>query len=569
MFFKFRPLPCLLVTLLAGSVLVGCGGSTEPKGLLPSATAADPDSGTVGTLVAISGSEFRDGATVQFGDFPATGVTVVSSNLLTAYAPDSVTVGTTYTLTVTNPGGKSDAMANAWKAVLPDLRVVNGVSKPSGLTGSTILFEGRAFGDLLGKGKVFFTDVGGQPVEAPVALEENWTNEFIVTVVPNSAATGPVWVETATGVSRTIDFRIDTGATFSPSQIFWTQTGSLPDSSQGHGAAFLGNDDRAGVDNVIYLTGGAGGNLAPRADVWRGTVDPVGSIGSWTAMASLPEPRALHGMALATPFNAYIDTAAAGQIYVVGGIDSSGAPTPQVFRAPVSLSRSVGTWTQEMSLPVALHSMGITIFRSWLYVAGGAAAGDSAVSTVYRAHILYDGTLGPWEEQAGLPAPRAYAKLVQFAGILYVVGGDAGSTPPGSASVTGTQSAAIVYHPLDLRTGELGSAGWTANPSTLIKAVAKHTVLVAGGTILVSGGVYNGAANSSSEHQYATINVDGTIQSFNGATGSQTIKSQGGEPMFNHAAIVYVDGSGNAHVVMLGGNSAANPGTPVADVWYY
>jgi len=558
-----------LIAVVSASILFGCGKSTEPGGAKPSTGAADPDSGTVGTLVAISGSGFQDGATVDFGDFPATGVTWVSSSLLTAYAPDSIQAGTVYSITVTNPGGSADEDVDAWKAVVPDLRVVNGVSKPSGLPGSTVIFEGRAFGDLLGKGKVYFTDTGGQPVEAPVALEDNWTNEFIVTVVPNNADTGPVWVETPTGASQTIDFRIDSGATFSPSQIFWTQTGSLPDSSQGHGAAFLGNDDQVGIDNVIYVTGGADGALSPRANVWRGTVDAVGSIGSWTAMTPLPEPLAMHGMALATPFNAYIDTAAAGQIYVLGGIDTTGAPSNRVYRAPVSMGRSVGAWVAEASLPDSLQGMGVTIFRSWLYVVGGATGGNTPVKTTYRAHIQYDGTLGPWEAQTSLSTPRAYAKLTQFAGILYLVGGDGGATAPGSATVTGTQSAEIYYHRLDLRTAELTPGDWTLNPSTLIKAVAKHTALVAGGTMLVSGGVYNGASNSSTEHQYATINVDGTVQSFNGATGSQTIKSQGGEPMFNHAAVSYVDGSGNAHVVILGGNSAGNPGSPVADVWYY
>ena len=65
----------------------------------------------------------------------------------------------------------------------PVLTVVNGVSKPNGTVGSTVIFEGRSFGDLLGKGNVYFTSTGGS-VAAPVT-SGNWTNEYIIRVQPD------------------------------------------------------------------------------------------------------------------------------------------------------------------------------------------------------------------------------------------------------------------------------------------------------------------------------------------------------------------------------------------------
>ena len=91
----------------------------------------------------------------------------------------------------------------------------------------------------------------------------------------------------------------------------------------------------------------------------------------------------------------------------------------------------------------------------------------------------------------------------------------------------------------------------------------------AGGWVLVSGGLYNGAANSSTEHSYAAIQVDGTLASFGGATGSQTIAAAGGVPFFHHAALQYVDASLEAHVVVLGGTAVSDPATPIADVYIY
>lgn len=43
----------------------------------------------------------------------------------------------------------------------------------------------------------------------------------------------------------------------------------------------------------------------------------------------------------------------------------------------------------------------------------------------------------------------------------------------------------------------------------------------------------------------------------------------GGVNLFNHAAIGYVDASGLAHVMILGGDDVSNPGTRRATVYFY
>jgi hypothetical protein len=254
---------------------------------------------------------------------------------------------------------------------------------------------------------------------------------------------------------------------------------------------------------------------------------------------------------------------------VVGGIDDTGAPTTSVFHSAVELDRTNAVWAEEPALPVPLHSMGVAVFRSWLYVAGGAAAGNAPSAEVYRARIQADGSLGAWESQQSLPVPLAYAPLTHKAGVLYVLGGETGAVSPGDATLTVTRTSDVVYTPLDLRTGEVADAPWTLNSSTLIKTRSKHTAVAAGGWILVGGGLYNGAATSSTEHSFATINVDGSLGSFGGATGSQTIAAAGGVPFFNHAALEYVDAAGEAHVVVLGGTDVTDSSVPIAEVYFY
>lgn len=559
-----------IILLAVTGMTAACGSDdgTGPEGLQPQAVGVTPDSGNVGTRVAVTGASFEAGALVAFDDLPATSVTFVDATTLVVAAPAGLVTDSVYDVTVVNPGGRSSTLDSAYRAVPPALLVVNGVSKPSGNAGTTVILEGRAFGDDVTLGSVFFSDAAGQPVEATVALADNWTDEFIVTTVPSSAETGPVWIETPTGVSDSVEFRLLQSATFSPSLINWTSTTALPEALQGLGAVYLPIESGPSPGQLVFVTGGADGVVSPKTVVRYSTIDGTGSFSTWTDGQSMPAARAFHGAALATPFNALVDTLSAGHLYVVGGIDDTGAATTTVFSSRVELDRTTSTWTSESPLPVPLHSMGVAVFRSWLYVVGGATAGDSPSAQVYRARIQQDGSLGAWESQAPLSGAHAYLALTQAAGVLYALGGESAANAPGSGVLTSTRTNEIQRINVDLRTGEL-VGDWTVNPSSLIKTRSKHTAVAAGGWVLVSGGLYNGSANSSTEHSYAAINADGTLGSFGGATGSQTIESAGGAPFFNHAAVGYVDTAGAAHVVVIGGADVLSPATTVADVWIY
>lgn len=560
-----------IVISISLSLLIGCSeDSVSPTDQQPVLSSVSPDSGGVGTAVDVLGEHFHSGAVVSFGSRSASRVTFISASHVRAYAPAGLVRGEVYPVRIRNATSPPSEASRPYKAVAPELTVVNGVSKPSGTNGSTVIFEGRSFGDLVGSGSVFFTGAGSQPVEAPVSLEDNWTNEYIVTVVPVDAETGPVWVETPTGSTTTIEFSILEAASFSPSAINWTETTPLPTASQGHGAHFLAIEDGPDSGNMVYVTGGADGTPTSRPDVLIGEIDASGNIVSWTPTTPLPDERAFHATATATPWNALVDTSGAGYLYAIGGIDSSGEAQSTVFVSPVGKDRSLAGWSLTSPLPVPLHSPGAAILRSWLYVVGGSTTGDVPVASAYRARVEEDGGLGAWESLVSLPEGRSYAPLVQFAGHLYVLGGDTGVSTPGSNANPTTSTKEILSQTIDLRTGQLKDGSWLSSSSSLIKAVTKHSVIVAGGWLLASGGLYGGAANSATEHQYASIEVDGTVKSFNGATGSQTIVGgAGGVPFYNHAAITYVDDSGVAHVIIIGGGNVLDAGSPVANCYFY
>ena len=97
----------------------------------------------------------------------------------------------------------------------------------------------------------------------------------------------------------------------------------------------------------------------------------------------------------------------------------------------------------------------------------------------------------------------------------------------------------------------------------------KHTAVVAGGNVLVTGGLYTGASTGSSEESYAQLNADGSIGNFNGATGSVTINALGGGNVFNQAAVGYSDGNGAFHVAVVAGDDVSTPGTKHKTVFIY
>lgn len=447
----------------------------------------------------------------------------------------------------------------------PVVTSVNGATLPSGPVGSTVIVEGLNFGATQGSGAVLFAASGGGTVTATIASPDDWTDGFIVTVVPTGAVTGDLVVQTPEGTSTPVTFTVTQGEAFSPSAVSWTATTDLPAAVSGLAGAF------ANVDSgpIVYAIGGADGSNVPQAAVYYATVDAAGALGGWTATATLPQAVAFHRAVAATATNSRVT--GAGFIYVLGGVtDAAGQRTAAIQRGTLKADGSVVSWASAGTLPAALNSFGAAIAFGHLYIWGGAGANDVPMATAYRAEIQPTGALGAWQPLAGLPFGRAYFGYAAFGGHLYAFGGDSSATAPDAGGLAGAGRVAdIAYARIDVRTGDLSAAGWVENSATLIKTTSKHTAVVAGGNVLVTAGLYNGATTGATEESYAQLNADGTVGSFNGATGSNTIVSAGGGNLFNHAVVGYTDGNGAFHVLVLGGDDVNSPGTKHNKVFFY
>lgn len=536
----------------------------------PSLQSASPSQGTVGTEVRIDGTGFAaDSVSVFFGDLEAARVEQ-DGGALYAFAPDGLTTGSAYDLRVVNRGRAADTLSAAFTAVAPSVARVNGAIRPTGLVGMTVIIEGDAYGDLVGASKVYFEGSAGERIEAVIAdSAQDWTNRFIVTTVPQGVAdTSRIWVQTPTGESAPVEFRLISSGTFSPSLINWTQTTALPQALQGLGAVFVPVEDGAQPANYVFTIGGADTTNTATSVVYRAQVAQTGSLGAWTAATALPGGRAYHATTAATALTAALDTlTTAAYLYALGGKDAGGSTVATVEYARVGLDGSVDPWQATTALPVPLHGASAAIFRGFLYLAGGADGSNLPSAATYRAQINADGSLGPWEAMAALPGAASHTALVNFGPFLYVVGGDAGSVAPVRASVTGTESAAAHLARINLRTGALMSTGWTP-VSSMSKGRSKHSTVFAGGALFTSSGVYSGQPGSS-ENTYASVNSDGTLGSWNGATGSETIAAETGYSLYNQAMVTFVDAAGVGHVLVLGGADRSNEGRPSSAVLFY
>jgi hypothetical protein len=561
-------------SLAALVAAVACGGDSGSNAKLtpPAVDSITPRRGTVGTLVQIHGTSFENGTVrVYFNGLQSPNVERQGLAIF-AVAPEGLTAGTTYDVRIVNPSGGSDTLPAAFQAVPPTVARVNGVTKPTGLVGMTVLIEGDAFGDHR-HGKVYFQGSGGIPIQAAIADTANdWTNSYIVTTVPSGTAnSSQITVQTATGTSAIVSFSLISGSTFSPSVINWTQTEALPQPLQGLGAVFVPSaNPAANPKSYVFVIGGAADqtNVATTS-VYRSEVAQSGDLTTWaTTLTQLPEPRAYHTTVAATAYTAAIDTLTRhGYLYALGGVDATGATATSVFYATVATDGSLGTWQATTALPSALHSASAVAFRGYIYLGGGAGAANAPSNAAFRAAVNADGTLGPWQPLAALPNAAAFHSLLNFGPYLYATGGDGSAVSPTQATTSGGELSGSFLARINLRTGDLTAAGWSP-VSSMNKGRSKHNTVVGGGYLFTTSGVYAGFPGSS-ENTYSQINADGTVGSWNGATGTNTISTLLGYDVYNQAAISFVDAGGRGHVLVLGGAKRQQAGRASAAVVYY
>jgi Kelch motif len=108
-----------------------------------------------------------------------------------------------------------------------------------------------------------------------------------------------------------------------------------------------------------------------------------------------------------------------GRVYVVGGLDETGAGrnTLEIFNT------RTGRWETGPPLPASIHHPNVAAVGSKLYVAGGYTGSTfQAVGTTFE----LDTDRMTWTRKADMPTARGAGAAVGYNGRLYVFGGDRG-----------------------------------------------------------------------------------------------------------------------------------------------
>ena len=476
----------------------------------------------------------------------------------------------------------------------PAIVDINGGLTGSGTAGSVFIVDGTALGDLTAQTSGYsldFRDATSNAVVASATSSVNfaagaWKSLFITATVPttglSAGTTYKVTVTTPGGTSNAVNFLVLGSAPYQPNTV-WTKTSNLPAAAQGFPSVVATIGAGATAATYVYALGGntastttANGKNVNTASVFFNQLNPATGallLANWSTATALPAARGFAAAVVATSFNSKVG--GNGTIYVLGGLDSTGAATSTIYQASLNADGTIpaasaaGTWaTLSTPLPQALFAHGAVIFHGHLYVAGGNDSTGTPVAKVYSAPLNSDGSLGAFTTLADLPDKRAYHQFVTAAGNLYVLGGSNSAVDPISNVQSAGIQSTVFYNAINLQDGTLSGATWTTGAAGVGKAREKFSAAVAGGGVLASGGLYNGSSSGATEQDFATINTDGSLSNFSSATGAYTItKAIGGYNFYNHSAAYFADAAGNPHVLILGG-AEVNTGAPHLEVWY-
>jgi hypothetical protein len=258
------------------------------------------------------------------------------------------------------------------------------------------------------------------------------------------------------------------------------------------------------IDGLTLVAGGVAQSYAvPAASL---QADPLysniilnggnsGEIGPWRTNANIT----------GTALDEAGSVVANGYIYHLGGVISF-AQQSVVQYAKLNADGSTGAWGTTTSLPVAAWSTATTTANGYIYILGG-NIGNLATSSVYYAKLNTDGTIGSWTPTTSLPGTRGAGQSFVNNGYIYMIGG---YDTPASTSAGDNN---VWYAKLNAD----GTVGTWNTTSSLSNGRSEFRSVVANGYVYTLGGLDSGN-NITAVNQYAKLNADGTVGTWNTTT---------------------------------------------------
>ena len=162
----------------------------------------------------------------------------------------------------------------------------------------------------------------------------------------------------------------------------------------------------------IYTTNTAWGNV--KGGTWYAPLNPDGSPGTWTQTGSAPNENRVEVRLVVGK----------GALYTVGGHIVHNDPSTTVEYAIIKSDGSLGPWTKTSSLNTPRASAAVIVCGNYIYAAGGWTLDWGGwPKTVEYARINPDCSLGPWKQTSPMLKSRIASGCAAIDGSLYVIGG--------------------------------------------------------------------------------------------------------------------------------------------------
>jgi hypothetical protein len=379
------------VTVAQASVVSGAAIFTI-NGVTPTIAALSPSSGSAGTSVAITGTNFTGATAVSFGTTPATSFQVISATSITAVSP----VGTgTVDVKVTTPNGTSATAAADQFTYTSSVPTLTGISPAGGSTagGTSVTVTGTNFTGATavnfgttpatsfqvisatsitavspaGTGTVDVMVTTPNGASAIAAADQFTYSASLPTLTSISPATGPSTGGTSvtvTGTNFTGTTAVLFGTTPAASFTVNSATSITAVSPAGSGtvditvAAPGGNSMTAAADQFVYVAALSGTVFSGALPIASATVElyAAGTTGYGTGSSAL------------TTVPATITTDSGGNFSIQYSCPASGAPGDQMYliatggdsgsgaNASIVLMAALGTCSQ-LASPVRVNEV--------------------------------------------------------------------------------------------------------------------------------------------------------------------------------------------------------------------
>lgn len=248
-----------------GIGFVSNGVSTGITNVPPAVTAVTPGTGPVsgGTGAVIAGANFQPGATVRFGNIPATGVVVLDSSTIVCTVPPGVAGAVA--VRVFNPDGQNAALSGAYTYVAGF--VIASVAPLSAPPGATVTVTGTGF--VAGMS----LSAGGSPI-SPAAITP--------TSIPFAMPPG---IPCSTTLTVTHPSGQSVSVPFNPTPIVSAAVGASGPASGGGFLVLLGSQFHAGTTVTI---GGVPATVQFLSPTSLSIVVPPGVPGSVPVLVTSP-----------------------------------------------------------------------------------------------------------------------------------------------------------------------------------------------------------------------------------------------------------------------------------------